>query len=200
MLVSCRVFRVAIMVAAALAWTGPLPAAVEIHVAPEGNDAQSGTVDKPLATLSAARDAVRALRKRQATAESIEVVLADGTYYLREPLVLDAQDGGTREAPVVYRAAAGAAPVLSGGVLLKPRWEPHRDGIFKTAVPADIASGASGGALFVNGRPQQLARYPNYDPRDGFPRLSPSLFPAIPSLASCLLHPASILPASCSSP
>jgi len=138
-------------------------AAVEIHVSPSGNDAHAGSADRPLATLRAARDAVRDLRKKQ-VAEPIEVIVAGGTYYLREPLVLEAQDGGTREEPVIYRAASGATPVLSGGVLLAPKWEPHRDGILKTTVPAHIAeSGAD--QLFVGGQRQHLARYPNFDPQ-----------------------------------
>ena len=158
-----------LLLAAALAvGFGPRPAqgAVEIHVAPQGNDANPGTAEKPLASPRAARDAVRALRKRDPAAGTTEVVFAAGTYYLREPMVLEAQDGGTREVPVVYRAAAGAAPVLSGGVLLAPKWEPFRNGIFKTAVPADIdVANPSGAQLFVNGRRQHLARYPNFNPQ-----------------------------------
>jgi hypothetical protein len=45
-------------------------------------------------------------------------------------------------------------------MLLKLRWEPYRDGIFRAQVPADFVSDQ----LFVNGLRQHMARYPNYDP------------------------------------
>ena len=142
----------------------PAQGAVEIHVAPGGDDEFPGSDRFPLATPRAARDKVRFLRKTGFT-EPINVIFARGTYYLREPLVLEAQDSGTREGPVVYRAEADAVAVLSGGVLLKPKWEPHRDGILRTAVPADILrANPSGGQLFLYGQRQHLARYPNFDP------------------------------------
>lgn len=48
----------------------------------------------------------------------ITVVLADGTYYLDETLIFDVQDGGKDTHSVIYKAASGANPVISGGVKL----------------------------------------------------------------------------------
>ena len=76
---------------------------------------------------------------------------------------------GTRDAPVVFQNFPGETPVLSGGTRLEHLdWQPWRDGIFRTPVPADLATEE----LFVDGRRQVLARYPNFDPSakyfDGF--------------------------------
>jgi hypothetical protein len=103
--------------------------AVTLHVAPDGNDAHTGRLarpndsntDGPLASLSAARDAIRRLKAQGKLKpnEPVEVLVADGEYALGETLVFEPQDGGTAEAPVIYRAADGARPVFSGGRKIK---------------------------------------------------------------------------------
>jgi hypothetical protein len=74
----------------------------DFYVSPQGDDANSGTLAKPLASLAKARDAVRTARKTDKTA--MTVYLREGTHYLAEPLVLEAADSGTAQAPVVYTA------------------------------------------------------------------------------------------------
>ncbi len=94
--------------------------AAEIYVATTGDDANPGTKNKPFATLERARDAIRASRKQDGrVAGGATVVIHGGTYWMPEPFALDAQDGGTPDAPVVYRAAAGESVWLNGGVPLK---------------------------------------------------------------------------------
>jgi hypothetical protein len=85
--------------------TGP-----EVHVSPDGDDGNDGTADSPLGTLEAARDALR-----DAPGAGGTVVLHDGTYRRADTFVLEPQDSGTADAPVTYRAAAGASPTISGG-------------------------------------------------------------------------------------
>jgi hypothetical protein len=127
-----------------------------IHVSPAGDDAHPGTVTQPLATLAAAQRAARALAGRQ----PLTVWLHGGSYYLTEPIQFTAPDSGTAEAPVVYAAAPGERPVISGGTRLDLDWVPYRDGIFSAQVPA----GLHVDQLFINGQRQRMARYPNYDP------------------------------------
>ena len=99
------------------------PAAVEVHVSPAGNDAWSGRLaapnaektDGPVASLAGARNAVRRLSKAGRAAGAVSVVIQDGMYRMTEPVVFGPEDGGTKAAPVVYRAAKGARPVFSGG-------------------------------------------------------------------------------------
>ena len=132
------------------------PRAAEIHVSPSGRDDAGGTAAAPLRTVSAAR---RMARDR-AGREPIAVVLHAGVYYLPESIVFTADDSGSAANPVTYAAATGEEAVLSGGLRLELRWEPFRDGIFKAEVPVGLAIDQ----LFVDGRRQPMARYPNFDP------------------------------------
>ena len=96
--------------------------ALDLHVAPEGNDAWSGKsrhpnaarTDGPLATLAGARDALRQL-KAAGVREPLRVLVADGLYRISEPLVLEPGDGGTAECPVRYEAEPGAQPLQRPG-------------------------------------------------------------------------------------
>ncbi|HUT59930.1 MAG TPA: hypothetical protein VNA25_18965 [Phycisphaerae bacterium] len=83
-------------------------------VAPAGNDAHPGTADRPFATLARARDAVRELKKG-GQQKNITVLIRGGTYRLKEPLVFGPEDSGTPQGRVIYAAAAGETPVLTGG-------------------------------------------------------------------------------------
>lgn len=129
---------------------------VMLYVAPTGHDRNQGTAEAPFATLAAARDAARAFAGR----EPVTVLVADGTYYLTEPLVLQPADSGSPGAPVVYRAANAGRAILSGGLRLDLSWEPWRDGIFRAKTPP----ATSIDQLFVNGIRLWMARYPNFDP------------------------------------
>ena len=129
--------------------------ALELHVAPNGNDANIGTEGAPLATLAAARDAAR----KVAGKEAVTIHVGDGIYHLPETLVFTPLDSGSAKFPVVYRAVNEGRAVLSGGSELKLDWKPYRDGIFQAATP----QGLEIDQLFINGKAQRMARYPNYD-------------------------------------
>jgi hypothetical protein len=134
--------------------------ATDFYVAPTGNDANPGTPDKPLATLCGARDAIRAARAHRPLADGARVIVADGTYNLREPLVLEPLDSGSSAAPIVYQAAAGAHPVFSGGRVLTG-WQPGKNGLWTLHVPEVAAGHWYFEQLFVNGRRATRARSPN---------------------------------------
>ena len=84
-----------------------------LYVSPEGNDAGPGTEDNPFKTLDRARDAVSALNDDMR--KDIVVNLLGGTYVLDHTFELDNTDSGTNGHDVIYRAAPGADPVISGG-------------------------------------------------------------------------------------
>ena len=130
----------------------------EFVVAPDGDDTNPGTWQKPFATLARARDAVRSLDKHDG--ELTTVTLRGGVYYLDETFLLEASDSGSPARPVVYRASPGERPVLSGGVLLKLEWEPDHDGVMRARLPDHLLDIDQ---LFVEGVRCPLARYPNYD-------------------------------------
>src|SRR5438067_3190378 len=72
------------------------PPALTFHVAPDGNDGNPGTREKPFATPAQARDAIRALKRRQGgkLTAPVTVLLRGGTYRLAAPLVFTAEDSG----------------------------------------------------------------------------------------------------------
>ena len=87
------------------------------HVSPDGNDENDGTAELPFRTLERARDALRERRKTTSLpAGGVAIVLHGGVYpRLEQSFALTAEDSGTPEAPIVYRAAAGEQPVLRAG-------------------------------------------------------------------------------------
>lgn len=127
----------------------------EFYVSSKGSDRSPGTKAKPFASLARAQRAVR----RIGCERPIHVWIREGTYYLDASLTFEARDSGTQDAPIIYEAHPGEDVVLSGGRELTCRWTAYRDGIMQTPVPA----GLSFTQLFVNGKRQTRARYPNYD-------------------------------------
>ena len=81
-------------------------------VATEGNDAWSGTLpatnaaktDGPFATLQRAREAVRQYKRSPGLHQPVTVEVRAGTYVLSETLTFTAEDSGTAECPVTFRA------------------------------------------------------------------------------------------------
>ena len=121
--------------------------ATEYFVSPDGNDRNPGTKDSPFATFGRGQEAARGKRAT--------VWFRSGVYYLPETIRLGAEDSGT-----AFAAWGGEKPVLSGGMRLDVRWKPYRDGIMQAETPAAMAIDQ----LFVDGRRELMARYPNYDP------------------------------------
>jgi len=124
-------------------------AAARIDVSPNG----------PVASLTAARDAVRKLRG-QGERGPVHVVIADGVYPLIKPLELGLEDSGTDAGPVIYEAASGAHPVFSGGRKITG-FQRGKDDLW-TAHVADVqASKWYFEQLWVNGRRATRAQSPD---------------------------------------
>jgi len=140
---------------------------VEFHVAPTGDDAAQGSAEAPFRSLERARDAIRAARKEAASSDPVAVVVEPGVYALAKPFVLAKPDGGTAEAPVVYRSAEPGKAILRGSVPIMG-FAPADGGV----LTADVKPAGLGGKpfklLFWNGRRMEMARYPNIDPANPF--------------------------------
>ncbi|MEP2776635.1 MAG: signaling protein [Luteolibacter sp.] len=139
----------------AIALSSSLLQAADIYVSTTGKDSNPGTGDSPLASLSAARDAAREFAGK----EAVTVHVGDGVYYLPETLVFSPEDSGTEAVPVVYQAVNDGAAILSGGSLLSLQWEDYKDGIAMAKTPEGLVIDQ----LFIDGKNQRMARYPNYD-------------------------------------
>ena len=97
-----------------------LAANKEFYVSTKGSNRNPGTKTKPFLTVSKARDAVRAFRQRNPKfADTVEVILRGGRYFIQEPLLLGHEDGGTKTSPTVYASFPGGHPVISGGLEVK---------------------------------------------------------------------------------
>lgn len=134
-----------------------------VYVSPHGNDSNRGTEKEPLATLQKAQQVVRNLKTT--ARRPIDVVLMPGTFYIRETLTFGPEDSGTPQVPITYRAMKDGAAVISGGRRLKCSWRPYKDGIFVCDLPEARDGKLSFSELYVNGRRQIRARYPNGDSR-----------------------------------
>ena len=132
--------------------------AADFYVSPNGSDAGPGTIGEPFRTLWGAQAKVRAAPDRGRKA--ISVHLREGTYYLPKPFQLDGRDSGTASAPIVYTSYSGEKVVISGGIQLTPTWERIDGGTYQTGIQPELIFDQ----LFINGKRQILARFPNYDP------------------------------------
>lgn len=124
------------------------------HVAVNGNDSNPGTADQPFASVEHARDVVRTLSPNMQG--PIVVYLQDGTYFVNQPIQFGLEDSGQNGYDIIYRAANGASPVLSGGILVAG-WHLDSGGaIWKTTLP-DVKGFRQ---LYVNGVRAQRAYAP----------------------------------------
>jgi len=159
----------------------------QLYVAVNGNDSWSGRLsapntagtDGPFATLERARDEIRKLKAGSGLPPGgVEVIVRGGVYLMDRPFELGAQDSGTVDAPVSYRAAEGEDVRLVGGTivsglepvtdtpLLERLDESARGKVMRADLKAlgvnDFGSPAGGGIeLFFNDEPMTLARWPN---------------------------------------
>jgi hypothetical protein len=181
-------------VAVVLALAGQ-SAADSLFVATDGNDANPGTVAKPLATLERARDV---LRERRAggplPAGGVTVEVRGGIYQRSEPFQLTPRDSGTESTPVVYRARNGESVRLVGGraltgwkqvadaAVLAHLDEAARGKVWQADLPAqgitdlgDVTASGKRLELFFQDKPMTVARWPN----DGFIKIAEVLGPTL---------------------
>jgi hypothetical protein len=152
---------------------------VNLYVATGGDDLHSGTEAQPLQSLEGARKAVRAALKAH-PGQKVTVYVKGGEYPLTQALKLTAEDSGSEQAPVVYKAVDGEIPVFTGSKAIT-QWAKLEDaqalakltpsvhgkvyvtdlqaaGITDFGDPTDIGKRPE---LVCNEQLQTLARWPN---------------------------------------
>lgn len=132
----------------------------DFFVATNGSDQNPGTKIQPLASLNGARDLIRQLRSLGKLNEEVRVMVANGMYFMTEPLLLTNQDSGTETFPVIYRAEDGNNPVFIGGIPIR-NWEKVTDNVWKAKVPEVNRFGFYFEQLYVNGQRATRAKSPN---------------------------------------
>ncbi|SFF00556.1 Right handed beta helix region [Chitinophaga sp. CF118] len=117
----------------------PYAGAVDIYVTVTGNDHYPGTVAQPKASLAAALQQARELRRLNdpSIKGGIHIILKGGTYFLDATVFIRPEDAGTADSPTLIEAAKGEIPVLSGGIVVKG-WKPLKTAL--NGLPA-IAKG-----------------------------------------------------------
>lgn len=119
--------------------------AVTFYASPTG----SGSVcsQSSPCSLSEAQSAVRSELAATSGAD-VTVLLQNGTYRLTSTWEFGAADSGSRGNPVVWQAAPGAHPVISGASQITGWSEIGSSGVWSAPVPAGSASRQ----LYVNGQ------------------------------------------------
>jgi hypothetical protein len=134
--------------------------AKEVYVSPKGNDQNPGTKEKPLASLIGARDFIRHMRAEETLKEEIRVIIAGGTYFMSEPLVLNEFDSGSKDSPVIFISEAAAKPEFIGGIQIN-NWVKVSDKLWKTNVKEVQKYDWYFEQLYVNGKRATRAKSPN---------------------------------------
>ena len=124
-----------------------------IYVSLQGDDKNPGTKEKPVASFASAQELARKFPRN----ESTSVIFSNGTYYLPQRILFTADDSKCNQATVSYLAEEEGKVILSGGSDLKLEWKPDEKGIFVATVPDNLAIDQ----LYINGKRQRMARYPN---------------------------------------
>jgi len=172
---ACGLFTFPMAAAQSTPSTGtPDTKATVLCVAPTGSDENPGTMAKPFATLEKAKSAVQ--ERAKTSREPIRILLREGTYYLNQPLELGPENSGTAQAPVTYAAYPGERVTLSGGRGLDCNWRAYQNGIMRCELPEVKAGKLDFTQLFINGKRQARARYPNFD--NSRPGKSGYIYPA----------------------
>ena len=114
-------------------------------------------------SLRDARDAIRQKRrtfKKNAVDEAFEdIYVAEGTYFLSEPLVFEEQDHSIR----IHSFEGASRPVHSGGQVLSGEWSmPATPGAPWVLTLAPVFTTGSFNQLWVGGKRAVRAREPEY--------------------------------------
>lgn len=120
-------------------------AAEEIYVNPSAVSAGKGTYTQPYRTIQEAQEHVR--DKTQDMTENIYVILEDGIYQQEHTITFTSADSGKNGFDVIYKAASGAKPIISGGRQING-WSLYDadKNIWRAS-----AGGMNGRQLYVNG-------------------------------------------------
>ncbi|MEW4370702.1 right-handed parallel beta-helix repeat-containing protein [Paenibacillus kandeliae] len=96
---------------------------LNLYVDSSGSNSGDGSKDTPFATLTQARDSIRALHGDLPTG-GITVWVKEGEYEMSNFELTD-QDSGTADKPIIYRTYPGEQVTLTNGVHISPSdWEP----------------------------------------------------------------------------
>ncbi len=133
--------------------------ASDIYVSPNGDDANSGAKENPLKSLAHASEKALQILQDSALSE-IRVWMADGVYFLSEPLVLPSFIAASPDASVFFKAEKDAHPVVSGGMEISD-WKKNNQGFWEATLDNTFIPLNQIRELFINDKRAVRARFPN---------------------------------------
>lgn len=136
--------------------------ALELFVAPDGDDAADGKVSRPLRTLDGARMAVRRLGGHEN--EDVSVFFRAGRYPFKKEVVFEPRDSGPGNGRVVYQSFKGETVIFDGCESVRG-WSlfDRSRGIYRARIDSTGIR-----QLYVDGRPAVRSRHPNSEVGDSF--------------------------------
>ena len=129
-------------------------------VAVNGDDKAPGTRERPLASITEARDRIRQLRRQGALNDTVFVRIQPGNYYLANTIAFTEEDAGTAKSPTVYTSASTERPVFYGG-METGRFEAVNPNLWRVYIPEVVKYGLYFEQLYVNGERRFRAQTPN---------------------------------------
>lgn len=135
-------------------WPAAANAQTNLYVSVNGNDGNPGTQSKPFASINGALSMARKIHG------AVFIRLYGGTYYLSSPVVFTSADSRKDNEPLTLTSVDHQKVVINGGAKLDGlNWIEYKNGIWQAKIVQDLVFDE----LLVNGKLQQMARYPNYD-------------------------------------
>lgn len=137
-----------------------LDASSTIYVSPSGSDSNDGSFGAPVQTIA---KAIRISRSYRDDGSQYTIMLRAGVYELKQKIALTQTDSG-----LVITSYPGESVLISGGrTLTNLTWTTVNttQNIISTQLPSDILLSSNAlNQMWVNGKRQIRARYPNGDP------------------------------------
>jgi hypothetical protein len=130
---------------------------VNFYVSTNGKKGAIGSKAFPIVSL---RDAVSAAGKLKGV--DVIINMASGTYYLDQPLRISATD--INLASLKIQGAVDGKTIISAGRKLQLNWGKANGSLMKAKIPSDIEFER----LYVDGKLEILARYPNFSADERF--------------------------------
>ena len=122
-------------------------------VSPKGKNTNPGTKEQPFASIDHAKLQARKVQG------AVVINLLGGIYYLNQPVVFTPEDSRKENETLTITNFNNQKVSVSGAVTFKLKWKKYKNGIWQAKVEQPVLFDE----LFVNGKLQRMARYPNYD-------------------------------------
>lgn len=141
-----------VLLVLALSFLTPVWAQKKIFVATNGNDKNSGSIEKPVFSISQAVTLSQQLKTKK-----VDILLRKGIYYPDATIELKADDFKGKKIRIA--AFENEEVTISGAKKVNLTWAKYNSTLFSAKVNLDFDPDA----MFVNGKTAIMARYPNYD-------------------------------------